>query len=72
MWKAFGISEDSSDKCMLKHWLWVIVLCLQRIDFLQDQEFLIDGEVALAPAYPTEGLEIIQNAGNLVFIQNTR
>ncbi|XP_072014974.1 zonadhesin-like [Amphiura filiformis] len=41
-----------------------------RIDFLQEQEFTIDDEIALAPATPLPGLEILQEDGLLVLRTN--
>ena len=44
----------------------VFVCFEQRIDFLQEQEFTIDGEITLAPAQPVSGVDIFQEEGNLV------
>ena len=46
--------------------LWHLLYVLQRIDFLQEQEFTVDGEIQLAPAQPLPGLDIIQEEGKLV------
>ena len=38
----------------------------QRIEFLQGQDFTIDGEITLAPVKPQSGVKIVQERGLLV------